>query len=168
MSFIPAAWVAVTLASASAIPQTQIWKKNSIFRVEHQFEVPGALLAPGTYVIRLEEANGSRHTVTLLNHDETRVVATLQAVPDHRIRPEGDAVLSFHPAPPGEPQPVQSWYYSGDLAGLELVYPIERAREIATRHRTPVMAATDEGGIAVVTRTGVLVLLEKPPADVKD
>src|SRR5262245_20729403 len=116
------------LAFASVSPQNSSfeWNKKSTLNTDHQVEFPGIVLQPGTYIIRLRESTERRSVVEILNQDETQVLASMLAVPDHRLRPEDTSEFTFHAVKRAEPRVVHSWYFPGDLVGLELVYPKQR------------------------------------------
>src|SRR5437763_1232345 len=119
----------VLLAFTSSSPQTSgfEWNRKSTLSADAQVEFPGTVLEPGVYIVRLHQSNERRSVVDILNRDESQVLASVIAVPDHRVRPEDNSEFTFHDIKHGGPRPVQSWYFSGDLVGLEFVYPKARA-----------------------------------------
>jgi hypothetical protein len=141
------------------------WFKKSVVTIDDLSEVPGIVLEPGTYLFKAEEGSGNpRLTVQLLNKDETQVLGTFTAVPDHRQRPDFDTVLSFFPNVTDGPKPIQTWYYPGEMNGFELIYPKERAREIAKKTQDHVLASvTREGSIVAVTGNGTEVPIYDAP-----
>jgi hypothetical protein len=102
--------------------------------------------------------------VEILNQDESQILAVVVALPDHRMRPEIDSEFTFHLARPGFPTPVQTWYYAGDMTGLEFVYPKSRAKEIARESEGHVMASNDskDAVIVAITPNGKEVVIEGP------
>src|SRR5262245_5160767 len=98
------------------------WNKKSTLSTERQVEFPGIVLEPGIYIVRLQKSDGRRSVVQILNSDESLVLASLVAVPDHRVRPDGNSEFTFHEGKLEGPQLVQTWFFPGDLAGLEFVY----------------------------------------------
>jgi hypothetical protein len=141
------------------------WNKKSTLVTEKPVEFPGVVLAPGTYTVRLKEAGERRSTVEILNQDESQVMATILAVPDHRTRPEDGSEFTFHQVQRDGPQPVQSWFYAGDLVGLEFVYAKIRAREIAKDSDAHVMASNGmkDAVIVAVTPNGKEVVIDGAP-----
>ena len=139
------------------------WNKKSTFTTERQVEFPGMVLEPGVYIVRLQDSNEHKSVVEILNRDETQLLATVIAVPDHHQRPDDNSEFSFHAVKKG-PVPVQTWYFSGDLVGLEFVYPKGRAKEIARDSDGHVMATNGikDGALFAVTPNGKEVLLEVP------
>src|SRR5437870_8395974 len=82
------------------------WNKKSTLSTDHQVEFPGIVLEPGVYTIRLKESSEKRSSVQILNQDETQLLATVLAVPDHRVRPEDNSEFTFHVVKTAGPQPV--------------------------------------------------------------
>jgi hypothetical protein len=142
------------------------WNKKSTLSTDRPVEFPGIVLQPGVYVIKLRDGGDRRSFVQILNQDETQVLATIIAVPDHRLRPEGDSEFVFHEIKTPGPVPVQTWFYSGDLVGLEFVYPKPRAQQIARETADHVMASNNDkdGAIVAVTPNGKEVLIDGVPS----
>src|SRR5262245_3037724 len=155
-------YFAVSFVTVSQQNSTFDWNKKSILSVDDQVELPGVVLEPGSYVIRLREAGERRSFVEVLNKEETQVLATIVAVPDHRMRPEDNSDFTFHDIKRPGPRPLQSWFYTGDLTGLEFVYPKARAKEIAKLSDTHVMAsnATNDSVIFAVTPNGKEIVID--------
>jgi hypothetical protein len=108
-------------------------------------EVGAQVLPAGTYVFKLvgDHLIANRHIVQVLSEDQTRVYATILAVPNDRIQPTGDTVVMFRERAAGQPQAVRAWFYPGDNLGQEFVYPKTMAVEIAQTNET-VLSTTNE------------------------
>jgi len=154
----------IALASASISQQYSAyeWNKKTTLSTESPVEFPGLVLEPGNYVVRLREGGDRRSVVEILNQDETHVLATVVAVPDHRVRPEDSSEFTFHNIKHGGTRPVQSWFYTGDLIGLEFVYPKVRAKEIAKESDDHVMASNGikDAVIVAVTPNGKEIVID--------
>ena len=158
-------FLAMTLSSSFQEPYSAGWNKKSTLSTDKPVEFPGIVLEPGTYTVRLKESTETRSTVEILNQDETQVLANLLAVPDHEQRPDDNAEFAFFTAPDGSPQPVRTWFYSGDLIGLEFVYPKPRAKEIAKAADEHVMASNStskDSVIVAMTPNGKEVVIDDP------
>ncbi|HLH31215.1 MAG TPA: hypothetical protein VKY31_08430, partial [Terriglobia bacterium] len=61
------------------------------------------------------------------------------------------------------PIPLRSWFYTGDLVGLEFVYAKPRAREIAKESDDHVIASNDskDGPIVAVTPNGKEIVIDE-------
>jgi len=141
------------------------WNRKSTLSTDRPVEFPGAVLEPGVYIVRLRDTSEQRSVVEVLDKDETQVLATAIAVPDHRQRPDDNSEFTFHEIKKNGPVPVRTWYFSGDLVGWEFVYPKVRAKEIAKDSDSHVMASnsTKDGPIVAVTPNGKEVVIEVPP-----
>lgn len=159
--------LALALSSVAPNAYSDEWNKKSTLTVSGRVELPGIILEPGAYVVKLHENLGKRATVQILNSDESQVIATLVAIPDHRMRPEGDIAFTYHEVKGDAPRPMQSWFYPGDLQGLEFVYSKARAAQIAKATDEHVMASNTkdpkECVIMAVTPNGKEVVVDEPP-----
>ena len=154
----------LSLVSTSVFQQYSAfeWNKKTTLSTESPVEFPGIVLESGNYVVRLREGGDRRSIVEILNQDETQVLATVVAVPDHRLRPEDNSDFTFHEIKHDGPRPVRSWFYTGDLIGLEFVYPKARAKEIAKDSDGHVMASNGikDGVIVAVTANGKEIVID--------
>ena len=156
-------YVAMVFSFVFQEPYAPEWNKKSTLAVERQVEFPGIVLEPGVYTVRLQEKGEKRSRVQILNQTETQILATVVAVPDHRVRPN-DSEFTFHEVKAAGPAPIQSWFYSGDFVGLEFVYPKPRAKDIAKESDSRVMASNgDKDSVVVaVTANGKEVVIDDP------
>jgi hypothetical protein len=141
------------------------WNKKSTFTTDKQIEFPGLVLEPGTYVIRVKENGEKRSIVEIRNQNEKQILATLLAVTDHRLRPDDNSEFVYFKATARAPQAVRTWFYSGDLTGLEFVYSISRAKVIAKANDDHVMASNSNSGedvIVAITPNGKEVVIDDP------
>jgi hypothetical protein len=137
-------------------PHTEQWFKKSVITIKDLSEVPGMVLEPGTYVLKAEESpSATRAVVQLLNQDESQVLTSFIAVPDHRQRPEPESVITFYEGVTEGPRPIQTWFYTGEMNGYEFVYPKARAKQIAKQTDDHVMASeSNDSEIVAITKSG--------------
>jgi hyperosmotically inducible protein len=119
------------------------WNKLTRLTVNDSIAVPGAVLQPGEYVVKLADSPANRHIVRFMNGDQTEVIATVLAVPNKRMQPTGDTELSFYETPAGEPVALRAWFYPGDTFGQEFVYPESQAKRISGKTNRNVPATED-------------------------
>ena len=154
----------IAMASTSLSQQYSAfeWNKKTTLSTDSAVEFPGIVLEPGNYVVRLREGGDRRSVIEILNQDETQVLATVVAVPDHRVRPEDNSDFTFHEVKHVGPRPVRSWFYTGDLIGLEFVYPKVRAKEIAKDSDSHVMASNGikDSVIVAITPNGKEIVID--------
>jgi hypothetical protein len=64
-------------------------------------------------------------------------------VHDYRVQPTDNSVVQYKETPAGKPNALRAWFYAGEKAGLEFVYPKTRAVELAqeTHEYVPAMVS---------------------------
>jgi len=127
---------AAALAASLSVVHADTWDKKTIVSFSQPVEVPGAILQPGKYVMKLVDSQSDRHVVQFTNERQNHVYATTIAVPAYRTQVTGRTVITFYEAAAGQPEPIRNWYYPGDNFGQEFVYPKDHLREIAFVHST--------------------------------
>jgi hypothetical protein len=119
------------------------WDKATKITVNQPFEVPGHVLPAGTYMVRLVDIAGERHVVRFLSEDESKVFATLIAIPDFRLETTDKTSITFYEAEPANPKPLHAWFYPGHQFGVEFAYPEKRAAQIAAVTEEHVIATKE-------------------------
>jgi hypothetical protein len=158
-------FIAMAISPAVQEPYSIGWNKKSTLHSDKSIEFPGIVLEAGSYVIRLKESTETRAVVEICNLDESQILGTVLATPDHEVRPDDNSEFNFFKAPHGKPEPVRTWFYSGDLVGWEFVYPKPRAKEIAKAADSYVMASNSmnkDDVIVAVTPNGKEVVIDDP------
>ena len=123
--------VAVALAASTVVARADAWDKKTTVSFSQAVEVPGYVLQPGRYVMKLVDFPSDRHVVQFMNERENHVYAAAMAIPAYRTEVTDQTVISFYEARAGLPEPIHYWYYPGDNFGQEFVYPKEHLAEIA-------------------------------------
>jgi len=121
---------ALTLAPNAMADQ---WNKRTIMTVGEPIQVPGKVLQPGKYVMKLMESPSNRHIVQIFNEDESQLQTTVLAIPNYRLQPTGKTEFQFWETPAGQPRAMRAWFYPGDNFGQEFAYPKNEAVTIATK-----------------------------------
>lgn len=118
-------------------------------------ELPGIILPAGKYVFKLVNTS-YRHVIQVSNAEETKVFATILAIPDYRLKRTSDTVVHFEERPANRPEAIRGWFYPARSFGHEFVYPKQRAIELAqiTHQAVP---------FADVKPTETMAELEKAP-----
>jgi hypothetical protein len=116
------------------------WNRATQLTFNEPVEVPGAVLAPGTYWFTLADNDSDRNIVEIWNADRTHLVRTILAIPDYRLTPTGKTVVHFEERPSDAPEAIHSWFYPGANYGEEFVYPKSRATQLAKQTNRPVLA----------------------------
>ena len=96
------------------------WDKKTDFTINQPVSIPGHVVLPaGSYVIKRLSAVNS--VVQILDKTETKVYATLFAIPDFVPNPPDKPVFTFQEMPQGTPIALKSWYYPGRDTAYEFV-----------------------------------------------
>jgi hypothetical protein len=132
------------LVGATVSPtRADTWNKETVFTFNQPIEIPGGKTLPtGTYVFKIFDSQAERHIVQIWNEGKTQLLATILAIPNYRLEPTGESVITFNERPGICPVALRAWFYPGDNFGQEFVYPKERASELAEKCKEIVPAET--------------------------
>jgi len=127
---------AATLGLASllipGVAMADQWNKKTYITVGEPVQVPGKVLQPGRYVMKLMESPSNRHIVQIYNEREDQLQTTVLAIPNYRLQPTGKTEFQWWETPAGQPRAMRAWFYPGDNFGQEFAYPKTEAVAIAT------------------------------------
>src|SRR5437870_12980003 len=98
----------ITLSASNA--KADEWDKKTIVTFDQPIEIPGMVLPAGTYVFR-RASTTDPNVVEISDKDEEQVYATLLTIPDYRMDPTDQAVITFEERANGSPRAVKSWFY---------------------------------------------------------
>jgi hypothetical protein len=108
-------------------------------------EIPGQVLAPGTYLFELVDFN-EQNLVEVFNADKTHLYATVQTNPTERLEPTGNTAITLAEEP-GRPDALLKWFYPGNTSGHEFVYSKHEEQQLAQdRQHTIVGTSSAESG----------------------
>jgi LPXTG-motif cell wall-anchored protein len=99
-----------------------IYKRTEV-TFKQPVEIPGMVLMPGTYVIKLLDPYMNRNIVRFYNAQENYMYAIVFAVADYRLTPTDHTVITFAERAHNAPQAIKEWFPAGDNWGEEFVYP---------------------------------------------
>ena len=138
----------VPRASAQGTPED----KRVFFTFGGPVAVPGVTLSAGKYLFRLPTsiASGERHVMQVLSADGKNSYAMFFGISANRADYPATPEVRFMETAAGMPPAVKTWWYPGDKAGYEFIYPKDQARLLAQRTGQPVLIAEAE----VVTPAG--------------
>jgi hypothetical protein len=117
------------------------WNRETILTINQPMTVPGAMLAPGTYIFKLADDNGSRTVVNIFRESDRELMATVNTVRMHRTDRPGDLTLKVALAENGAVPTVKGWFYPGSMDGHEFLYPKAQARAIANAETVDIPVA---------------------------
>lgn len=126
------------------------WNKKTIITVGEAIQVPGKVLQPGKYVMKLLDSPANRHVVQIFNEREDQLQTTIVAIPNYRLQPTGKTEFQWWETPAGQPKALRAWFYPGDNFGQEFAYPKTEAVAIAATANTnvPTTYAETEADLA--------------------
>jgi len=114
------------------------WNKKTILTVSEPISVPGKVLQPGKYVMKLLDSPSNRHIVQIFNEREDQLQTTILAIPNYRLQPTGKTEFQWWETPAGQPRAMRAWFYPGDNFGQEFAYPKTQAVTIAASNSSNV------------------------------
>jgi hypothetical protein len=157
---IGAACATALLTAGVAGAQGIVPDRTTYVTISAPVSVPGTVLPAGTYTFRLADTLASRNVVQIFDKDGSKVYATLITVAAERNEPSGDAVITFRETPADQPPALHFWYYAGEKAGHEFVYPKEQATQIAQRSGESVLAVDTASNDLENMKTGEISRVE--------
>ena len=162
MAFTLATAVVAVLAPPAASAQGVPEDKRVFFTFNGSVAVPGVTLPAGKYLFRLPTtiASGERHVMQVLSADGKNSYAMFFGISANRTDYPAKPEVRFMETAAGMPPAVKTWWYPGDKAGYEFIYPKEQARLLAKGTGQPVLVAEAE----VVTPSGTeTAVVPEPP-----
>ena len=118
--------------------------RRTVVSFSQPVEIPGQVLPAGKYTIELYESFSYRHIVRIFNADRSKIFATVLAIPNYRLTPTNETVMTFGERPANKPQTLKAWFYPGDNFGQEFVYPKARAVQLAQETQETIAAVQTE------------------------
>ena len=149
-----AIWLCLVML-AVLVARADEYNKKTVVTFSGPVEIPGKVLPAGTYVFKLFDSASDRHIVQIWNKDESQLIATVLAIPDYRLDPPNDPIITFEERAQGSPPAIRAWFYPGDNYGFEFVYPKTRATELAAANHknVPAMADSMSGNVSKSTNS---------------
>src|SRR5271157_5577406 len=135
--------LAVLCVLVVPIARADDWNRKTVVTFSGPVEVPGVgqhNLPAGTYVFKILDSQSDRHIVQIFNQDETKVLTTILAIPNYRLKATDKTVITFRERPAGEPEALRAWFYPGREWGDQFVYDRPRAIQLATETNEPVLS----------------------------
>lgn len=159
MTFLKAASTVfcMTLAGAMFSPTARAddYDKKTTITFSGPVEIPPVyitgmrILPAGTYVFKLVNSSSNRHIVQIFNKNQTKIYATILAIPNYRLVAKNKTVITFNEGVKGRPEAIRAWFYPGANWGEEFVYPKAKAVELAKITKAPVPALEVEVPVEV-------------------
>ena len=116
-------------------------KKATTITFSQPVEIPGMVLEPGTYVMKVPDPYTHQWEVGFYNRNESHLYKLVRTVPAYRpqLNNDGRTVITFQERAAGAPQALDTWFFPGDYYGRQFVYG--KAQPISLAENTPPPAA---------------------------
>jgi hypothetical protein len=114
-------------------------------------EIPGQVLAAGTYRFVLAGDPFSSNLVRIYSADGKKAYATLDTIATERQAATSDVIVTFAERASSRPEALLNWFYPGSTTGHELTYSKAEAKELAQDQRQVVVA----GSVATSNHSGL-------------
>ncbi len=156
-------------AAFSPSAKADDYDKKTTLTFSQPIEIPPVhiqgyrVLPAGTYVFKLVNSSSNRHIVQIFNKEQTRIFATILAIPNYRLQPKDKTVVTFNESIKGRPQAIRAWFYPGANWGEEFVYPKAKAVELAKATNLPVLQMPAPAKEEVAKPEEARVELERAP-----
>lgn len=103
--------------------------KEVLFTVNHAVEIPGRVLAPGRYEMRLQQTGSPIAGVWSANG--THFYGYFDTDPVYRFHTAARTKIVLSKVGPHNPERLNEWFYPGEHTGNQFVYPSSRNIEMA-------------------------------------
>jgi hypothetical protein len=120
------------------------WDQKTTLTFDQPVEVPGKVLPAGSYVFKLADSQSNRRVVQIFSADEKHLYATVLGITKDRLEPADKTIVTFEERSTGAPEAVKTWFYPGEVSGIQFVYHKQRALQLATNTNESVPAMTSE------------------------
>ncbi|MEP6962345.1 MAG: hypothetical protein ABI995_09705, partial [Acidobacteriota bacterium] len=119
------------------------------------------VLPAGTYVFKLLNSDSNRHIVQIFNKDQTKIYATILAIPNYRLQAKDKTVMTFNEGVSGKPESLRAWFFPGANWGEEFVYPKDTAILLAKETKGAVLVADADVKLEVTKPEDLTVAAEQ-------
>jgi hypothetical protein len=155
------ALISAVLPSSAGAADNNVQRRSKL-TISEPTEIPGTVLQPGTYFVKVMDFQDEKLIVQFMNADETKVIATVLAMRDRRVMTDdAQTGFTYFQRSPDGPAALKSWYYAGDNWGEVFVYPRSKAVVIAKVTHEDVVATPAES--APTLKSEIVVVKPEEP-----
>lgn len=148
------AWFAAAMATllvgagGSATVAKAQSSEFSIMTITEPLDVGGTILQPGTYRIKVVPLQTNRNMLQVKSVDRSELYVTVLSINHPRLEGRPETEYVYYPAASGLPMALRTWYPADKgSGGHDIVYPGDRAAELAARVKEPVPAYRAAGPV---------------------
>jgi hypothetical protein len=116
-------------------------KKATDLTLYRPVEIPGMVLLPGNYVIKVPDWVTHPDMVGFYNEDESRLIKLVRTIPRYRLNPKDKTIITFEERAAGAPDAIKTWFFPGDAWGKEFVYEKAKVLTVAEAVAPPPIPA---------------------------
>jgi len=127
--------------------------KKTVITTKETLMVPGKVLPPGTYVMKLSDSSSNRHIVMIYNEKQDQLQTMFIAFPNYKLRQTSGTTLTFWETPAGSPRAVRAWFWPGDTSGQEFAYPKQMAETLARENNNAKVPSYDAANDTTLTES---------------
>lgn len=130
-------FIAAATAAAVLVPAMygDTADRKTIITFGGPVEIPGMVLAPGTYVMKRLDPASSQNVVQIYNRDENHMYAMILANVAYRPYRVDHTVITYEERAAGAPPAIKDWFFPDSYFGEEFVYP--KVKPVAVAQVTP-------------------------------
>jgi len=127
--------------------------EQAFFTLTEPMDVGGTILPAGDYQIKTVPALANRNLLQVWSGDQTTLFTTLLTVPHHegnQVEEIPESRYLYYPASDSHIRALRTWFDGNTpgSGGHDIVYPKQRAMELAALAKEPVIAIPDEVKVA--------------------
>ncbi len=127
--------------------------EQAFFTLTEPMDVGGTILPAGDYQIKTVPALANRNLLQVWSGDQTTLFTTLLTVPHHegnQVEEIPESRYLYYPASDSHIRALRTWFDGNTpgSGGHDIVYPRQRAMELAALAKEPVVAIPDEVKVA--------------------
>lgn len=122
MRYIALGTMACGLLSSGLAARADEFNLATKITFSQPVEIPGMVLAAGTYTFKLADPDSDQSTLEILNGSQSKVYATLETVAALRSTPTSDTEVKLDNLGNGNVPVLTEWFYPGRATGREMLY----------------------------------------------
>lgn len=138
--------IATLLLVPAPAARAQNEREYSTLSITEPVDVGSVTLQPGTYLTKVVVLSNGRHLVQVTNVEQTTIFASVLAVPhpilDDKTLPQNRYL--YYTTAPGQRLALRTWFPRDTTDGEDIIYPKQRAFELAAAAKVPVVAVPDD------------------------
>jgi hypothetical protein len=145
--------VAMLACLTATTGSAQTSDKRTLFTFSGPVTMPGVTLPAGKYLFRLADPDTSARVVQVLSADGKTAYGMFFSLPAERFEARSTPEIQFMETAAGKPAAIKTWWYPGERAGYEFLYPKDQARRLAEGASQPVLTTQGQTTATAQTKT---------------